>query len=109
MSFKSKLASIAALTALVASPAFADNFDVSTSATGADTWGLATAEIAADPVLSAAGNVALIAQESTSAVAYIDQTGLTNFAAIAQVTTSPDLAVIYQIGDLNRAAIYQHQ
>ena len=116
MNFKLKLALVAAAAALLAAPASADvgdtNLDATTVATAAAVNELAVAELAAAPVLSAAGNFAVIAQEGSGGlVALIDQTSVTgfNFAAIGQASATPDVAAITQVGDGNRASIQQRQ
>ena len=112
MNFKLKLALVASAAALLAAPAFADNLDAASVATASAVNELAVGELAADAVLSANGNFALIAQEGSGGlVALIDQTSVSggNFASIAQASATPDTAAITQVGDGNRAAIYQHQ
>jgi len=109
MNFKIKLAAVAALSALLAAPAFAvTDYDFSANATAADVNALAIAEFAALGTLAGDGNVAFINQESSTNLASIDQSGATNFAAIQQTTNDGSIAVIYQVGDSNRANIYQH-
>ena len=112
MNFKLKLALVAAAAALLAAPAFADNIDGTAVATAAAVNELAVGELAADAVLSANGNYALIAQEGSGGLtALIDQTSVTggNFASIAQASATPDVAAITQVGDGNRAAVFQRQ
>lgn len=109
MNFKIKLAAVAALSALMAAPAFAvTDYDFSANAAAADVNALAVTEFTTLGTLAGDGNVAFINQESSSNLAAIDQTGATNFAAIQQATNDVNLAVIYQVGDSNRANIYQH-
>jgi len=109
MNFKMKLAAVAAFAALSTSAFAVTDYDVVGNLVGADVNVLAQAEFAAIGTLAGDGNVAFINQESTGALAYIEQTGNLNFASIVQVTGSGDIGVIYQTGDTNRAAIYQHQ
>lgn len=108
MNFKMKLVAIAALSAMLAAPAFAvTDYDVGGNAIAADVNVLAVAEFAAAGTLAGDGNVAFINQEGSTNMAYIDQAGATNFAAVQQVGDAA-LAVIYQVGDSNRANVYQH-
>ena len=108
MNFKMKLVAIAALSAMLAAPAFAvTEYDFSANGVAADMNGIAIAEFAALGTLAGDGNVAFINQEGGLNLASIDQLGATNFAAIQQVGDAA-IAVIYQIGDSNRANIYQH-
>ena len=117
MNFKLKLALVAAAAALLAAPAFADVgdtvLDATTVATAAAVNELAVAELAsAAQIMSLAGNFAAIAQEGSGGlIALIDQTSVSgfNFAAIGQASATPDVAAITQVGDGNRAAIYQRQ
>lgn len=112
MNFKLKLALVAAAAALLAAPAFAENLDTTTVATAAAVNELAVGELASAPALSAEVNYAVIAQEGVGGlIAYIDQTSLTggNFASIAQASLTADVAAITQVGDGNRAAIFQRQ
>jgi hypothetical protein len=108
---KLKFAAVAALAAALAAPAFAvtDLATMDDVSTAVSSNALALLEFAAVNSSASDGNFAVINQETSSNIAYIDQLGLTNFAVIGQ-TTSPgvDIAVIYQTGDNNRAAIYQH-
>jgi len=117
MNFKLKLALVAAAAALLAAPAFADigdaNLDGTTVATAAAVNDLAVAELTVGAAYLV-GNVALIAQEGSGGlVALIDQTstGLSggNWASIAQASATPDVAAITQVGDGNRAAVFQRQ
>jgi hypothetical protein len=108
MNFKMKLVAIAALSALLAAPAFAvTDYAVDGNAIAADVNVLAIAEFAAIGATAGDGNVGFINQEGSTNMAYIDQAGATNFAAVQQVGDAA-LAVIYQIGDSNRANVYQH-
>lgn len=112
MNFKLKLALVAAAASLLAAPAFAANFDVTTAASAVAVNELAVAELAVDAVLSAEANFAVIAQEGAAGLtAYIDQTSVAggNFASIAQASATADVAAITQVGDGNRAAIFQRQ
>ena len=70
--------------------------------------GLAAAEQPYDSALGTHNNVALIRQQTSSALAYINQTGSQNFASVAQTGRSGDLAAISQSGNNHRAAMYQH-
>lgn len=106
MNFKSKLAAFAALIA-VSSASFAIDLDVTTVATVDDVAALAQGEFAAAGTVGFEGNAALIVQEGASNLAYVDQTGSLNFAAIAQGTNDANLGTIWQIGDENRATIIQ--
>lgn len=109
MNFKMKLAAVAALSAVLATPAFAvTDYDVVANLAGADVNLLAQGEFVAIGTLAGDGNVAFINQETSGNMAYIDQLGATNFASIVQATNDGALGVIYQIGDLNRAAINQN-
>jgi hypothetical protein len=108
MNFKMKLAVVAALSGLMAAPAFAvTDYDFSANAAAADVNALAIAEFGAAGTLAGDGNVAFINQEGGANLASIDQAGATNFAAIQQVSDA-NIGVIFQIGDGNRANIYQH-
>jgi hypothetical protein len=108
MNFKMKLVAIAALSAMLAAPAFAvTEYDFSANAVAADVNAIAVVEFGAAGTLAGDGNVAFINQEGASNIAAIDQAGATNFAAIQQVGDLA-IAVVYQIGDSNRANIYQH-
>lgn len=108
MNFKMKLAAIAALSAMLAAPAFAVT-DV-TLEDGATTTAAALNDIAViefgKVTVSGDGNYAQIGQEGGANLAYIDQAGGNNFASIAQ-TNDAAIATIYQLGDANRAAIVQ--
>jgi len=108
MNFKMKFAVIAALSAMLAAPAFAvTEYDMSANAAAADVNALAIAEFAALGTIAGDGNVAFINQEGAANIAAIDQAGGVNFAAIQQVNDAA-IAVIYQVGDANRANVYQH-
>ena len=114
---KLKFAVIAATAVLLSANAFAaatslDNFDFTKAATADDLNTLLGTELGTAAAFAVADgiNVALINQTTTGGIAYIDQTSTgANFAAIVQVNTAGGAAVIYQIGDNNRAAIFQHE
>jgi len=108
MNFKMKFVAIAALSTMLAAPAFAvSDYDYTGNAVAADVNLLAVAEFAAIGAIAGDGNVGFINQEGSVNMASIDQFGATNFAAIQQVGDAA-LAVVYQIGDSNRANVYQH-
>lgn len=107
MNIVKKLAALAAVAALSA-PAFAADPDLATYDTAANTATAMQAQITAAATLNADGNFALIFQEASASNAYIEQTGATNFAAIIQSTNDASTGVVIQVGDGNRAMIYQH-
>lgn len=109
MNFKMKFAVIAALSAMLAAPAFAvTDYDVVGNLVGADVNALAQAELLAVGTIAGDGNVAFTNQETSANMSYIDQLGATNFASVVQATNDGALAVVYQIGDANRAVINQN-
>lgn len=108
MSILKKLVAIAALAALAA-PAFAYDVDLATNfADAAAAHDFAVAELGGTPTSTVDGNYAQIFQEASAGNAYIDQSGANNFASIVQSANDASTAVIFQVGDTNRAAIYQH-
>ena len=119
MNFKMKFAAVAALSVMLAAPAFAEvKYEAETIAITSADSALAYANVQlvgstfADD-FGVENNAAFITQEGGSSVAYIDQVvGATlNLAMIIQGADSlSSLAVIHQAGAAtgNRAVIYQH-
>ncbi len=105
---------ITATTSFAASSAFTDAVIANTSADVTTFETLATTEMSFPYGNNTAiENVALVAQSGDSNLAYINQTGTGNFAAIVQNPASgsgavSNVAYAIQTGDNNRAVIIQH-